>query len=137
MIQQVFWKSLSPSDDLTAILNHCNLLRKLLDNELLYHAVIDDPESLEISELLYYYVVTRQAMISTGLDNATYTDCISNSLVKMGQLFNSHANNSPLIKQKYHPVNMTILTKETTEGRTLSIRAYMGTLLLVFDGSLQ
>jgi len=75
------------------------------------------------------YVVARQAMISAGLDNATYTDCISNSLVKMGQVFNSHANNLPLINQKYHPVNMTILTKETTEGSTLSIRAYMGTLL--------
>ena len=136
-IQQVFGKSLSPSDDLTAILNDCTLLRKLLDNELIYHAVIDDPDSLEISELLYYYVVTRQAMIRAGLDNTTYTDCISNSLVKMGQVFNSHAKNSPLIKQKYHPVNMTILTKETTGGRTLSIRAYMGTLLLVFDGSLQ
>lgn len=136
-IQRVFGKSLSPSDDLTSILNDSALLRKLLDNELLYQAVIDDPESLEISELLYYYVVTRQAMIKAGLDNATYTDCISSSLVKMGQVFNSHADKSPLIKHKYHPVNMTILTKDTTEGRTLSIRAYMGTLLLVFDGSLQ
>lgn len=96
--------------------------------------MIDDPDNLDISELFYYYVVTRQAMMKAGFDNAIYSEYISNSLVTMGQAYKSQTVDLPLLQQKYHPINMNILTKNTAEGRTLSIRAYVGTLLLVFDG---
>ncbi len=116
-ICQVYENTLPAHNNLTEILDNSFLRRKYLDNKRLYQAVIENPEGLDISDYFYYYVVTRQAMITAGLMNTLYTEYIATSLVKMAQAYNSDLNVDETNKQKYYPVNMCIATKDAGGGK--------------------
>lgn len=79
--------ALNPADRaaLTSLISDPELLDRFLDDERVYRAVLESPESLSISPQLYFYVIIRQAFREAGLEDRELADYVAAVLTRFAE----------------------------------------------------
>ena len=137
-IRCVFGDDILTETDLNTILRDEGMKGTLLESRHLFEALTQESNELEVSEYLFYNVLSRQAALQAGLSDRAFAENVSLSLLEMARLHHAdcgrqHCPSEP----KYVPVKLSILVREMPGWKKVLVRAQLGQLKLVFDGHLQ
>jgi len=76
-------------------LKNPQFLEELLDQDVIVQTVLESTQSLTISLELYFYIITRRALLNEGIDNRPLADYIASILLRKtrtGAAFNNELN---------------------------------------------
>lgn len=134
-IHWVFGKELVSQDDLYYILDNQHLRQPLLDSRYLFDAITSvDPVS-QVSPYFYYYILVRQVMLESGLEDPRLTEKAALSLEEMARMQKlSDGRNSEEDAEIHPTLKMIVVCEDLEDRRKVYIRAHLGIFGMVFEG---
>ena len=131
----VFGKELVSRDDLYYILDNQHLRQPLLDSRFLFDAITSIVPAPKVSSYFYYYVLVRQVMLESGLEDPQLTEKAVLSLVEMARMQNLAEDRNIENDTVVHPpLKMIVLCTDLKDRRDVYIRAHLGVLGMIFEG---
>lgn len=106
----------------------------ILDDELLFRAVLERPECLHISMHLYFYILVRNVFRGSGVEEREVADYVAEVLAEF-----SRTHRSQLRAHRHGPatdyfVDMLAALKTADDITSFFIRAHMGNYSLFLSG---
>lgn len=107
---------------------------ELLDDDALFHAILDRPGSMIISARLYFYVLVRHVLRDTGVEDRVVADYVAELLAEFSRMQRVR---HPL-KDEEPPldylVDMVAALQEAGDADRFVLRAHMGNFSLFLAG---
>jgi len=106
----------------------------ILDDELLFRAVLERPECLRISMHLYFYILVRNVFRGSGLAEREVADYVAEVLAEFSQTHRTQMRVSAQGKPMDYFVDMLAALKTADDLTSFFIRAHMGNYSLFLSG---
>jgi hypothetical protein len=106
----------------------------ILDDELLFRAVLERPECLRISMHLYFYILVRNVFRGSGLAEREVADYVAEVLAEFSQTHRIQARVNSQGKPMDYFVDMLAALKTADDLTSFFIRAHMGNYSLFLSG---
>lgn len=107
----------------------------LLDDKAVFDALLDLPEPLPISAHLYFYVVTRHALMGKGVENRNVADYVANLLTQFSRADRVHRLGSPTDTQEYkYIVDLMAAAEHAPSEKVFLIHSQLGNYSLFITG---
>jgi len=106
----------------------------ILDDELLFRAVLERPECLRISMHLYFYILVRNVFRGSGLPEREVADYVAEVLAEFSQTHRTQMRVSAQGKPMDYFVDMLAALKTADDLTSFFIRAHMGNYSLFLSG---
>ena len=131
-IVAVLGKKTGNAESLTRLLADPDTRDLVLDDDLLFRAVLERPECLRISTHLYFYILVRHVFLQSGLKERAMADYVAEVLAEFSQTHRvqCRANGQPL---NYFFEMLTALQNADDITR-FYIRAHVGNYSLFLSG---
>jgi hypothetical protein len=123
----------SPSS-LQKLIKDIDMLDLLLDDERLFHALLDRPEWFGISSHFYFYILVRHALKQAGLDDRSVADYVAELLAEFCQADRAR----PPIPPDHQPTDfladMMAALQVVNDEERFALRAHIGNISLFMTG---
>ena len=106
----------------------------ILDDELLFRAVLERPECLRISMHLYFYILVRNVFRGSGLAERELADYVAEVLAEFSQTHRTQMRLSAQGKPMDYFVDMLAALQTADDLTSFFIRAHMGNYSLFLSG---
>lgn len=106
----------------------------ILDDELLFRAVLERPECLRISMHLYFYILVRNVFRGSGLAEREVADYVAEVLAEFSQTHRSQMRLNAQGKPMDYFVDMLAALQTADDITSFFIRAHMGNYSLFLSG---
>ncbi|HBA83723.1 MAG TPA: hypothetical protein DCZ95_06480 [Verrucomicrobia bacterium] len=106
----------------------------LLDEEALFHALLDRPEWAAISSHFYFYVLVRHVLKKAGLDDRAVADYVAELLAEFCQADRARPPLPPDNKPSDYLVDMLAALQWVTDEERFALRAHIGNISLFMTG---
>jgi hypothetical protein len=106
----------------------------ILDDELLFRAVLEHPECLRISMHLYFYILVRNVFRGSGLDERELADYVAEVLAEFSQTHRAQLRVNRQGAPTNYFVDMLAALKTADDLTSFFIRAHMGNYSLFLSG---
>jgi len=106
----------------------------ILDDELLFRAVLERPECLRISMHLYFYILVRNVFRGSGLAERELADYVAEVLAEFSQTHRTQMRLSAQGKPVNYFVDMLAALQTADDLTSFFIRAHMGNYSLFLSG---
>ena len=106
----------------------------ILDDELLFRAVLERPECLRISMHLYFYILVRNVFRGSGLAEREVADYVAEVLAEFSQTHRSQMRVNRDSRPTDYFVDMLAALKTADDITSFFIRAHMGNYSLFLSG---
>ncbi len=134
-IYRVFGKELVSQEDLYYILDNQHLRQPLLDSRCLFDAITSVDPVPQVSPYFYYYILVRQVMLESGLEDPRLTGKATLSLEEMARMQEMAEGRNPGEAVENHPTfKMIVVCKDLEDRRKVYIRAHLGLFGMIFEG---
>ena len=119
---------------LTSLFTDSESLDIILDDKRLLKAILEAPGYLKISPHLYFYILVRNVLKKSGIDNITLTDYIASLLTEYAQ---AHRSRRP-VSSNGEPINYftdALMAMENADERMrFFIQLFIGNYTLFLSG---
>ncbi len=134
-IHRVFGDELVSQDDLYYILDNQHLRQPLLDSRYLFDAITSVDPVAQVSPYFYYYILVRQVMLESGLEDPRLTEKAALSLEEMARMQESARGRNSKETAENHPTfKMIVVCQDLEDRRKVYIRAHLGIFGMIFEG---
>ena len=127
-------KDETDSVSLVELLTDAETRDQILDHPKLFHRLLEDGAPVHISPHLYFYVLTRHVLKTTGLESRTLSDYVASLL----EAFAHHARMRSPADGASGPIqyvsDMLVALRKATPTQTFLIRAHVGNYSLFISG---
>ena len=106
----------------------------ILDDELLFRAVLERPECLRISTHLYFYILVRHVFRGSGLVERELADYVAEVLAEFSQTHRTQLRVNGQARPADYFVDMLAALKTADDITSFFIRAHMGNYSLFLSG---
>jgi hypothetical protein len=106
----------------------------ILDDELLFRAVLERPECLHISMHLYFYILVRNVFRGSGLKERELADYVAEVLAEFSRTHRTQMRVNDQTKRTDYFVDMLAALKTADDITSFFIRAHMGNYSLFLSG---
>jgi hypothetical protein len=106
----------------------------ILDDELLFRAVLERPECLRISMHLYFYILVRNVFRGSGLAERELADYVAEVLAEFSQTHRTQMRLNAQGKPMDYFVDMLAALQTADDLTSFFIRAHMGNYSLFLSG---
>src|SRR3954462_2806743 len=106
----------------------------ILDDELLFRAVLERPECLRISMHLYFYILVRNVFRGSGLEERDVADYVAEVLAEFSQTHRSQVRLNRDGRSTDYFVDMHAALQTADDITSFFIRAHMGNYSLFLSG---
>ena len=106
----------------------------ILDDELLFRAVLERPECLRISTHLYFYILVRNVFRGSGLVERQLADYVAEVLAEFSQMHRTRRRVDGQSRPTDYFVDMLAALKTADDITSFFIRAHMGNYSLFLSG---
>ena len=134
-IHWVFGQELVSQEDLYYILDNQHLRQPLLDSRYLFEAITSVDTVPQVSPYFYYYILVRQLMLESGLEDPRLTEKAARSLEEMARMHKSvEGRNSEEATENHPTFKMVVVCEDLKDRRKVYIRAHLGLFGMIFEG---
>ncbi|RMD93308.1 MAG: hypothetical protein D6813_04315 [Calditrichaeota bacterium] len=119
---------------LTKLLTDEEIRDKILDHELLFKKVTERQGFSKISPYLYFYILTRKALLEHKIDDRDMTDYVASMLAEFCSLRRVHSISRHHQKAYYYLTDMMIDFLDSASYEAFLIRSHMGNYSLFMTG---
>lgn len=106
----------------------------ILDDELLFRAVLERPECLRISTHLYFYILVRNVFRGSGLAERELADYVAEVLAEFSRTHRAQCRTPGQTRPTNYFVNMLAALKTADDITSFFIRAHVGNYSLFLSG---
>jgi len=124
----------TPSDALRKLLTDAESRDVLLDEEKLFHAILERPACVSISKHLYFYVLVRHVLKEAGIENRLVTDYVAALLAEFSSMQRVREPLSAKKRSMDYLVDMIAALQEADDEERFVLRAHMGNFSLFLSG---
>jgi len=133
-IVSVLGSSTGSASTLVSLLADTETRDQILDDEALFHALLEQRGCLKVSHRFYFYILVRHVLRNVGIEDRNVADYVAEVLAEFSQMENVRC----VVPGKPHPLDyffeMLAALQTADEPTSFYIRTHIGNQSLLFAG---
>ena len=106
----------------------------MLDSDMLFSALLDQPACLRVSTHFYFYVLVRHVLLQSGLDDRAVADYVAEVLAEFSTAERSRRPLADDPRPYDYVVDLLAAIRDADEQKRFILRAHVGNLSLFLAG---
>jgi hypothetical protein len=119
---------------LTDLLTDAETRDQILDHDLLLQKVLEKSGFSKISPYLYFYILTRRALLDYHLDDRNMADYVASLLAEFSSVKRAHTISQHHSKAYFYLTDMMVDLLDATSWEAFLIRSHIGNYALFLTG---
>ncbi len=133
-ILRVFGSKVKSTRDLLKLLGDEHTRDLILDDETLFHAVLENPSCVRISTHFYFYILVRHVFLRAGLSDRMLADYVAEVLAQFSETENTRCRVEGREQPLDYFVDMIAALQKVDETTGFYIRTHIGNHTLWLSG---